>query len=115
MSDPILYQDGLVTILHDAIVLKRHTFFNFGTRRIPFAETRTIVTEVPSLRTGKWRIQGTGDLNTWYPLDWKRPSRDTSFIITLKARQMRVGFTVEDSQQVMTILSDKGLLSSASA
>ena len=104
MNEQVLYEDKLVTVFNDSIVLKHYAFFWFGTRQIRFADIRAICVELPTLRTGKWRIQGTGDLNTWYPLDWNRPSRDRIFLITLNSGSMRVGFTVERSTEVIAIL-----------
>jgi hypothetical protein len=63
-----------------------------------------------TLFTGKWRLQGSGDLRTWFPLDSKRPKRDKVFLVTLLDRRIRIGFTVEHSDEVLQILKEKGLI-----
>ena len=47
---------------------------------------------------------------TWFPRDWRRPSRDRIFYMTFPNKRRRIGFTVEDSHPVTDILRDKGLL-----
>jgi hypothetical protein len=59
---------------------------------------------------GSWRIWGTGDFQTWFPLDGKRPRRDRIFVASLRDTSQRIGFTVEDSQKVAGILEERGLL-----
>jgi len=64
----------------------------------------------PTVVTGKWRIGGSGNFRTWFPLNWNRPSRDRIFHATLKTRGMNIGFTVEHPAEVMSILKKKMLI-----
>jgi len=111
---PSHYQDKLVELTDDAITF-HHYYFPFGDRSVPFKQIEHIeVTSVPPM-TERWRLWGTGDFRTWFPLDMKRPKRDRIFIASLRGSHLRIGFTVEDSAQVEAILKDAGLLPAAPA
>lgn len=71
-----------------------------------------IVVKKPTLWNGKWRLQGTGNFKTWYPLDFSRPKRDRIFLATLKDHWITIGFTVEDGDRVELLLRDKNLIRS---
>lgn len=105
-----LYQDGLVELTDEEIVFHRY-YFPFGTdRHLPWNQIESIQVRQPSVFGGSWRLWGTGDFRTWYPMDNQRPSRDWIFVARLRNRFRRIGFTVEDSKKVMNILSERGLL-----
>jgi hypothetical protein len=111
VSDPrLLYADNLVRISDDSITFRHYSFTELSPRSVLFTDIDHISVKGPSLTTGKWRIWGSGDLSTWFPLDGNRSSRDRIFHARLKTRGMNVGFTVEDSTRVMSILKEKGLL-----
>jgi hypothetical protein len=104
-----LYKDTLIEITDQAIIF-RHYHFPFGSDKdVPFSQIETIHTRPPSVSFGSWRIWGGGP-RTWFPLDWVRPRRDTIFVARLRGRFIRIGFTVEDSQKVKSILRERGLL-----
>lgn len=105
-----LYVDSLVRISNDSITFLHYSFPLLSPRRVLFADIDHISVKEPSLFTGKWRIWGSGDLRTWYPLDTGRPSRDRIFHVTLKTRGMNIGFTAEHSVRVFSLLREKGLL-----
>jgi hypothetical protein len=115
MGGKATYEDRLVQVFSDAILLKRYYLLSVGSKRIPFDRIRTITVEKPALFTGKWRLQGSGDLRTWFPLDAERPKRDKVFLIKLLDKRTRIGFTVEHSDEVLRILKEKGLIQSATA
>ena len=77
---------------------------------IPFSDIEEIQVKEPSLKNGKWRIHGTGNFKTWFPLDSNRPKRNKIFFIKYKNKWMRTGFTVEDSSKVENILKVKSLI-----
>ncbi|MDE3059113.1 MAG: hypothetical protein KGJ59_14270 [Bacteroidota bacterium] len=110
LFDTILYKDSLIEISADSILLKRYYFPFFTSKPIRFEQIQTITAEEPTLLNGKWRLQGTTDFRTWFPLDLARPKRDKIFFISLKGKTIRIGFTVEDSDTVLRILSLKGLV-----
>ncbi len=105
----VVYSDHLVEIRFNEIIFKQY-YFPAGAKHVPFSEIKSIVVKEPSFSSGKWRIFGTGDLKTWYPRDLERPERDKIFILTLAKGWWRIGFTVEDSKQVIKIFKEKGLL-----
>jgi hypothetical protein len=108
--DPaLLYSDRLVSIAEDAITF-RHYSLPFGSpRRVEFSDIDHFTCETPTVTNGKYRIWGTGSFSAWYPLDSHRPERDRIFFATLTGKKMKIGFTVEDPEQVTAILSRKGL------
>lgn len=105
----VVYSDHLVEIRYNEIIFKEY-YFPTGTKLVSFSEIKNIVVKEPSLSSGKWRIFGTGDLKTWFPRDLKRPERDKIFVLTLAKGWWRIGFTVEDSEKVIKIFKEKGLL-----
>ena len=109
MTSEVIYSDKLVEITEDGIVFRNY-YFPFGTGRVPWTEVGGATWEEPKWSNGKWRVQGTGDFRTWFPRDWKRPVRDRIFFIGFPTSRRRIGFTVEDSETVTNILSEKGLL-----
>jgi len=104
----MLYSDRLVDITDDAIVLKRY-YFPFGSRRVAFSEIQRVDSEEPTVLNGKWRLWGTGTFTTWFPLDWRRPSRDRLFFVNLLSGRRRIGFSVENSRPGLEILKQKGV------
>lgn len=109
MSD-ILYADELVEVTEDSILF-RHYYFPFGSKTVSLTDVESVKTLEPTLKDGKWRIYGTGNFHTWFPLDKRRPDRDLIFLMTLKNRWWRVGFTVENSSVVRELLKAQGFMS----
>jgi hypothetical protein len=110
----ILYADTLVEITRDSIVFRNY-YFPFGSKKISLDHVKTVEILKPTLLNGKWRIHGTGDFRTWFPRDMKRPSRDSIFIMTLRNRWWRIGFTVENANAVKQIFEEKGLIRAENA
>ena len=110
MNNEILYQDKLVEISNNSILLKNYYYPSLKPKEIVFSSIDSIKIKQPSIWTGKWRFHGTGDLRTWFPLDNARNTRDRIFFITLKDKWVRIGFTAEDSEAVQKIFREKGLL-----
>ena len=103
--DSTLYSDKLVEISEDSIVFRNY-YYPFGNKRVKFEDVDRIAVEKPTLLSGKYRYYGTGDFRTWFPPD-NRSKRDKIFIMILKKKWWRVGFTVEDSQTVLNLLKTK--------
>jgi serine/threonine protein kinase len=108
-STNTLYKDGLIEITDQEIVFHRYYFPLGGDKHVPLNHIERIQARPPSFFGGSWRIWGSGDLRTWFPLDGARPSRDTIFIAFLRGRFRRIGFTVEDSKKVAGVLKERGL------
>ena len=109
MAPDVIYSDRLIEIDKDWIRFRNY-YFPFGSKRIALSEVDRVVTKEPTSLNGKWRIQGTLDFLTWFPRDWRRPRRDRIFYMSFPNKRNRIAFTVEDSQTVANILSDRGLL-----
>ena len=105
----ILYADKLVRITDTSIIFLHYSPVFSSEKEVFFRDIDHIDVKKPTILTGKWRIGGSGDFQTWFPLDWSRPSRDKIFHATLKSRGMKIGFTVEDSSRVISVLKEKGL------
>jgi hypothetical protein len=109
MSTDVLYSDSLVEISADAILFRRY-YFPFGAKRLRLSDIERIVVETPTFATGKYRLQGSAGLHTWYPLDLQRPKRSKIFVIIRRHKKHRIGFTVEDEAAVEQILRERQLL-----
>jgi len=106
----IIYSDGLVEITTDNILLRKYYFPTFTSKIIEISDIDFVEVVKPGLFTGKYRIWGTGDFTHWFPLDLARSKRDSIFIVHRKGKKMLIGFTVEDSNTVKSILKNKNLL-----
>jgi hypothetical protein len=102
------YKDKLIEVSDEAITFIN--YFPFCNRRVPFNQIARIQVAPPSGMFERWRLFGTGDGRTWFPVDWKRPSRDKIFVASLRGSWGRIGFTVEDSRKVATVFRDRGLM-----
>ena len=111
---PITYKDGLVEINDREIIFRRYYFPFGGDRHVSLGDIESIEVRPRSFWRGSWRIWGTGDLRTWFPLDWARPSRDRIFIAHLRGRFRRIGFTVKHSEEATKVLKEYGMLHEAS-
>jgi hypothetical protein len=106
----VLYQDHLVSISGNSITFHHYSFPLFmSDRLVYFRDIIRIDVKKTTLGAGKWRIAGSGDFMTWFPLDGGRPSRDRTFYATLKGKWWTIGFTVEDSSLVISILKERGI------
>ena len=107
--DEIKYKDSLITI-NDSYI----TFFNYGifggSKTVNLSEIEKIDVLEPNIWTGKYRYHGSGDFRTWFPADYARSKRDAIFIIHLKKRRLRIGFTVDNSREVIRILKGTRLI-----
>lgn len=112
MNEEIIYSDKLVEMTKDTILFRVY-YFPFGKKLIKWSELENVEVKEPTLLNGKYRIHGSGDFKTWFPRDGKRPSRDKIFIINLLNKRSRIGFTVEDSEKVISILKLKELIKSS--
>ncbi len=106
-SKSTLYTDKLVEISEDSILFRN--YYPVGSKRFPVSNIKEITYYQSKWWSGKWRICGSGDFKTWWPLDRKRPSRDMVFILYPVKGKRRVGFTVEDSQKAMEALREIGV------
>jgi hypothetical protein len=100
----MIYQDNLISIMDSCLTLKSYYFPFLSDKKIDLNTIEKIEVRKATLRSGKYRIWGSGDFRTWYPFDSKRGIRDIIFIIYLHNKWRKIGFTVEDSKKVLDIL-----------
>ncbi|HEY0548353.1 MAG TPA: hypothetical protein VGF13_02060 [Verrucomicrobiae bacterium] len=104
-----IYKDKLIEVTEEGVTFRNY-YFPFGDRSIPFDQIERVEVGPSSVLDGGWRLWGTGDFRTWFPLDMKRPRRDRIFVASLRESSRRIGFTVEDAPQVERVLRERGLL-----
>ena len=104
-----IYADRLIEVTEKSILFKSY-YFPFGSKRLELSDIDHVEVIEPTLLSGKWRIHGSGDFRTWFPRDMKRPKRDRLFIIHLRNRWRRIGFTVEDPDRLTDVLKDRNIL-----
>lgn len=109
MTKDTLYSDSLIEIKHGSILFRRYSFFERD-RMVLFSDIEKIVVKKATIWNGKFRFHGTGDFKTWFPKDFQRYKRDRIFIATIRYKWWRIGFTVEDSDEVIQILRAKKLI-----
>ena len=107
---PCAYEDSLVDIYNDTIVFKN--YYLCGDKSVKLSQVEYVQALPPTLRNGKWRFHGTGDLlfRIWFPADYERNIRDKIFVMKIKGKWTRIGFTVENSYTVSEIFKSRGLL-----
>jgi hypothetical protein len=105
-----IYQDALVEINEREIIFHRYYFPTGSDKRVPLSDIESVEVRQPSTFGGSYRIWGSGDLRTWYPLDRQRPKRDRIFRANLRSQKVRIGFTVERSEEVINVLKQLNLL-----
>jgi len=108
-NDERTYSDKLVEITEDGILF-RYYYFPFGNKYVGFEEINFVEDLEPTMRNGLFRFHGTGDFRTWFPADYGRAGRDKIFLIHLKNRWRRIGFTAENSWIVKKIFEERGFI-----
>ncbi len=110
LQGEVIYADELIQIWPEYIVFLRYYFPTYDSKWVRLDAIERIWTERLTMRTGKWRIHGTGNFATWYPEDGRRPKRSRIFFAKLKTQRVRIGFTVERPEEVERILREKALM-----
>jgi hypothetical protein len=108
-NDEMAYSDKLVEITEQGILF-RHYYFPFGNKFVQFEELDFVEALEPTVRNGLLRFHGTGDFRTWFPADYGRAGRDKIFLVHLKNKWRRIGFTAENSWIVKKILEERGFI-----
>src|SRR5215813_8219262 len=100
-----LHEDSLVALTSDSLLLKRYYFPTLKPKFVSLAEVQRIEILCPNIWTGRFRLWGSGDLRTFFPLDLGRPKRDRIFLMTQRGKHVRTGFTVENSELFIAAIS----------
>jgi hypothetical protein len=106
----VLYHDRFLEIYSDYLVI--HHFYPgpIGKKMIPFASIRAIKLADLEFWDGRVRIEGTGDLKTWFARDIHRFMRNMAFILYLDHGRYQVGFSAENFRKAASIFQSRGLL-----
>lgn len=99
------YSDKLIEIAASSITFYSY-YFPMGNKTVDLSE----IEYIRVLTGGSLRLHGSDDFRTWWPADYNRMSRDRRFVVHLRNKWRRIGFTVEDSAMVAGVLKNKGLL-----
>jgi hypothetical protein len=108
--DDYIYKDNLIAISNNSITLFNYYYPSCKSLSVSFFDIDRIEIKKPTLLTGKYRFWGTGNFVSWYPKDFKRSTRDYIFFLFSKNKKIRIGFTVEDSQQVILIFKSRKIM-----
>jgi hypothetical protein len=109
MSADILYSDSLVEISTETILFRRY-YFPVGAKRLKLIDVERVIIQQPGFFTGKYQLQGSVGLHTWFPMDLQRPRRSKIFLILLRNHRRRIGFTVENEAALEQILRGRQLV-----
>jgi len=109
MNNEILYSDRLIEISTETILFRRY-YFPVGAKRLKLADVERVIVQTPGFFTGKYRLQGSAGLHTWFSLDLQRPKRSRIFLLILRNQKRRIGFTVEDEAALEQILRARELI-----
>ncbi|WP_024336516.1 hypothetical protein [Desulfotignum balticum] len=104
------YNDELVCITNENITFFNYYFPTCKKKVVKIADIESVVVLKPTLKSGKWRIHGTGSFKVWFPNDNDRPSRDRIFKMVLKNQWVDIGFTVKNGDLVEELLTSRGLI-----
>jgi hypothetical protein len=108
MKQDTIYSDNRVKIYENGIRFQNY-YFPFGSKFVEFSDILSLDKKSPTLQNGKWRIWGTGSFVCWFPLDWKRPRRNSIFFLRLSSQRIRIGFTVENTERFSEVMRSKGI------
>ncbi|MDK2826065.1 hypothetical protein SAMN04488589_2494 [Methanolobus vulcani] len=109
MENNLIYSDKLVDVDDKGIRLKKYYFPLGQAKFVKFQDIFKMEKRQATLTTGKWRIWGSGNLMTWFPLDWLRPKRDIIFFIQMATQSTRIGFTVENTKAFIEAVESKDI------
>ncbi len=108
MKQNSIYSDNLVEVYENGIRFQNY-YFPFGFKFVEFSDILSLDKESPTFSNGKWRIWGTTSFVFWFPLDWKRPWRNSIFFLRLSSQRVRIGFTVESTERFIEVMKSKGI------
>jgi hypothetical protein len=104
-----LYSDNLVDITREILVFYNYYFWGCS-KTVPVDDIDRIETLKPGMNNGSWRLWGSSGPGGWFPMDWRRPSRDRIFLLHYKNKKFQIGFTVENFALAESALKQLGLM-----
>lgn len=105
MTTGVLYDDGRVALDGRGVTLRWY-YFPFGTsKHIPYDRIRRVEARPMGWGNGKGRLWGTTRPGYWFPLDARRPKKDTLVVLDV-GRPVKPAFTPDDPDRVREILAE---------
>lgn len=100
-----LYDDGLVALDEEAIVIRRYGL-PWGDKRIPYSQIVSVHRRPLTWARGRARIWGSGDLVHWWNLDRARPTKSEALELELH-RHFVPTITPDDPGTVYALLTER--------
>jgi len=101
-SGNILYEDRLVKLTKETLTVKRYylpfSWPPLANKTVRWERLGHLYALPAHMKSGQFRIWGTGDFKIWFACDWKRPWRRKTFILDFPGRTQHIGFTVENEE-----------------
>ena len=91
------YKDRWIECTERAVLVRGY-YFPWGTKRIPYAQIRSLDRFAMTALRGKGRIWGSGDLRHWAHLDPRRPTKSVGFFLDVGRRV--IPFLTPDDPEV---------------
>lgn len=107
-QEPV-YADRLVELTASTIRFRCYYFPSGSSKSVALSLVERIEVRPARPGTGRWRVWGTSDFITWFPLDWSRPWRKSIFMLHPKDKVCRIGFTVENEDLFRQALEGLGI------
>jgi hypothetical protein len=101
-----LYEDAGLTLDEHGITIRRYYFPMAGHKRIAYPDIRAVTAQPITWNSGKGRFWGASDPRYWFPLDFRRGSKQTLLILDVGAR-VKPCITPVDPDRVMELLSSR--------
>ncbi len=99
----VLYEDKYVVLDEHALTIKTY-YFPAGSKRIEYADIKSVREEDLDFWSGKWRLWGTRMPPQWFHLDLNRPGKSKCIIIEMRSGWSQPVLTPEDHERVLEIL-----------
>jgi hypothetical protein len=99
-----------VDVSDEEMIIKKFYFPIPFSKKIKINQIESISIQNPELLNGKLRIWGSGDLKTWFPLDFGRSKRNKIFIIKTKGNQFKIGLTVNNPEEFIQRINKYNLI-----
>jgi hypothetical protein len=104
-----IYPDNIIELSEEQIFFRNY-YIPIGSKHVKLSDVDIVEVYKPEERTGRWRISRKKGFRTWFVSDWQRPVRDRVFILYLKNKWRRIGFTVEEPEPVIKFFWERGML-----
>jgi hypothetical protein len=101
-----LYRDRWIECTENALVISGYYLPWGGKKTIPYAKIHGVEEIELNLRTGKYRIWGSGDFKHWAHVDPYRPHKQRGLIVDVGSRIQPL-ITPDDTGKVRAIIETR--------